>query len=284
MATASRTVAGAPAATANRMSLADISGKGVGLPNRYIIYAGEKWGKTSFGAMAPKPIFLMTNNETGLLTLIDAGQLPEIPHFPMCTTWAEAMGVVDVLTNEEHPYRTLVIDTGNGLERLCHEEVCRRDFNGDFSDKGFRSYMAGYEVALTDWALMLSQLDRLREHRKMSIVLLCHARIKPFRNPVAADYDRFQPAMHEKTWELCNRWADAIFFGGREAFVDEQDSSKKGKVTSTQTRIMHTDYDASLMAGNRLGLTEEIDMGNSPQEGWKNFTTALKAAKKGSDK
>ncbi len=283
MATASRTVANAPPA-ANRMSLADISGKGAGLPNRYILYATEKWGKTSFGAMAPKPIFLMTNNETGLLSLIDAGQLPEIPHFPMCETWNDAMGGIKELVDGEHDFRTLVIDTGNGLERLCHEEVCRRNFAGDWTNKGFRDYQVGYEVALTDWALMLSQLDLLREQRKMSIVLLCHARIKPFRNPVAADYDRFQPAMHEKTWELCNRWADAIFFGGREAFVDEKDASKKGKVTSTQTRILHTDYEAAHTAGNRLGLCGEIDMGESPKEGWNNFMAALKAAKNGGEK
>jgi hypothetical protein len=48
-------------------------------------------GKTSLGACAPKPIYLMTRGETGLLTLIDAGRIPETAHFPELGTWPDLL-------------------------------------------------------------------------------------------------------------------------------------------------------------------------------------------------
>jgi hypothetical protein len=69
-----------PATPSNvvRMSLQSIVTKGTGLPNRYVVYAVEGFGKTSLAAHYPKPIFIQSRGETGLETLIDAGQLPKL--------------------------------------------------------------------------------------------------------------------------------------------------------------------------------------------------------------
>src|SRR5262245_55584679 len=56
-------------------SLAQVTTATRKLPNRVILHGVEGWGKTSFAAQAPKPIFLMTRGEDGLETLIDSGQL-----------------------------------------------------------------------------------------------------------------------------------------------------------------------------------------------------------------
>src|SRR5262245_57101728 len=111
------------------LTLGAIRKKGSGSPNRAILYGVEGGGKTSFGASAPRPVFLMTRGETGLQTPIDAGRVPDTPHFPELMSWPEVLAAIDALQNEDHDYRTLVIDTLNGCERLCHEYVCQRDFN-----------------------------------------------------------------------------------------------------------------------------------------------------------
>lgn len=252
------------------------------MPNRYILHGVEKIGKTSFAAYAPSPVFVEPRGETGLQTLIDAGRLPEIPHFPVAQTWGEFLASIQVLIDDEHKHRTLVIDTGNGAERLCHEEVCRRDFGGDFGERGFTGYMRGYEIALADWRQMLSMLDTLREVRKMSILCLCHTRVKTFKNPEGADYDRWTPDMHDKTWGLTHKWADAILFLNYETFVDEANPKKKGKASSSQARIMYTERHAAYDAGNRFGLPPEIIMGESGQEAWSNFRAALTEARNNS--
>ena len=58
---------------ARKLGLGDIVETGSGLPSRIVVYGPEGSGKTSLGAPAPKPFFLMSRGETGLLTLLDFG-------------------------------------------------------------------------------------------------------------------------------------------------------------------------------------------------------------------
>jgi len=280
--TNTRQVAGETAmvagSTSRRFSMADITKSGNGLPNRYVIHGVEGIGKTSLPAYAPSPIFIETRGETGLETLIDANRLPALPHFPAVETWMELLGIIQMLTDDPHDYRTLVIDTLNGAEKLCHEEVCRRDFKNDWTDSGFMGYMRGFEVACADWLDLIQRLDALRERRKMAIVCLCHTCVKPFKNPEGPDYDRWQPDMHHKTWGLTNKWSDAILFMNYETFTSKDDK-KKCKATGGQTRIMYTERCAAYDAKNRMGLPSDIVLGNSGQEAWNAFSSALKTAK-----
>jgi hypothetical protein len=240
----------------------------------------EGWGKTSFGAQAPKPIFIQTGGETGLETLIDAGRLPEVPHFPAVQTWEELLGVIETLTVEDHPFRTAVIDTMNGGEALCHQFICTRDFGGQWGNTGFGSYSKGYEVALPEWTRLLNALDRLRIERKMTILLLTHTKVKSFKNPEGPDYDRYQPDVHEKTWGLSHKWADCVLFGNFEVTVAvDKAEAKRGKGTGGKFRLMYTERSAAYDAKNRLGLLTEIEMGNSAPEAWTNFMAAIKAGR-----
>lgn len=250
-----------------------------------MLHAVEGWGKTSFAAQIPGVLFLQTRSETGLETLIDAGQLPEIPHLPEINTFPELIATIDMLTNEEHPYKYLALDVVNGAERLCHEEVCRRDFNNDWTDKGFMGYMRGFEIALADWTDFLVRLDALRFKRRMGIMLLCHTKITTFKNPEGPDYDRYQPDMHPKTWSLTNKWADVILFGNFETAVaggtvgEGTKQGRKGKGTGGSFRMLYTERCAAYDAKNRLGLPPEVEMGNSPIEAWANFKTVVAGAR-----
>jgi hypothetical protein len=282
--TASRPTRSAqPPAPSNvvRMSLGSIVTKGNGLPNRYVTYAVEGWGKTSLAAHYPKPIFIQSRGETGLETLIDAGQLPETPHFPECHTWNDLMGCVDTLLEDEHQFKTVVIDTINGAERLCHEEVCARDFNNDWGERGFMSYQKGPELALTDWRVLLGKLDRLRLEKGMTIVLLAHAKVATFKNPEGPDFDRHSPDIDKRTWSLTHKWADCVLFGKYEVIVSggtTGEKARKGKGVG-QARMMFTQWSAAYDAKNRLGLPPEIEMGDTPVDAWKNFRAAVVAGR-----
>jgi len=237
-------------------------------------------GKTSLAACAPGAVFLMSPGETGLETLIDSRRISDIPHLPEVLSWVDLLGIIDSLTKEDHPYKTLVLDTLNGFERLCHEYICNREFNGEWGKKGFESYNAGYNVSLSEWKVFLSKLDRLREAKRMGIVALCHTKVKPFRNPEGADYDRYQPTLHEKTWDLTFGWADIVLFANYYTIVESVDrEGKKGKGAGGQQRMMYTERTAAFDAKNRHGLPGEIEMGDSHRESWNNFAAAMKAAK-----
>lgn len=261
--------------------LGSVKRTGSGLPSRIVIHGVEGVGKTSLPAYGPNPIFLMTKGETGLETLIDSKRLPEVSHFPECATWEDALAMINELRTEEHDRQTLVIDTMNGLERLCHEHVCRREYNNNWGEKGFSSYQRGYDVSLADWQELLALLDRLREERKMAIFCLTHTKVGPHRNPEGEDYDRYVPDMHRKTWSLTHKWADAVLFANFYDEVVEEKGRAKGR--GGRLRYLYTERHASYDAKNRHGLPSEISMGSSGQDAWNNLRDAVKAAKGGAN-
>jgi hypothetical protein len=252
-------------------------------PGAYVLHGQEGVGKTSFGAYAPKPIFLQTKGEAGLDTLIDAGQLPEIPHFAGETQdWSELLNQITWLLTAEHDHKTLVIDTLGGAESLCHEHVCKRDYQGKWGDDGFMSYRKGYDRSLVDWRQLLNGFDKLRTDKGMAILALCHTAKVTFKNPEGTDYERYEPAFaHRGTWGVTHKWADCVLFLNFHVQV-EKDSKKatKGKGVGGQVRMIYTEHHAAYDAKNRFGLPEEIDAGESGKEAWDNFATALKDARK----
>jgi hypothetical protein len=221
----------------------------------------------------------MTRGETGLETLIDAGRLPETPHFPEVQDWHELLGAIKALLEEAHDHRTLVLDTLNGCERLCHEYVCQRDFNGVWGRDGFTSFMIGYEVALVEWRAFLETLDRLRARRRMSVLALAHTRISTFKNPEGADFDRYTVDVHPKTWGLTHKWADMVLFLNFVSHVEARRNEARGKARGGTRRVLWTTRTAAFDAKNRHGLPEQIDAGSSAAEAWHNFVAALQAAR-----
>jgi len=280
------TTATRPARSTGRPPTVDwakqVKKSGRGLPSRLLLHGVEGIGKTSFGAHAPSPIFIMAKGETGLETLIDSGQLKDTPHLPEIQNWQDVLSALEWLTTSDHDHKTLVLDTMNGLERLCHENVCARDFNGDWGETGFTGYQRGWEVSLADWRELLVALDRLREQKLMSIIALTHTKVTPFRNPEGADYDRYAPDMHHKTWGLTHKWADIVLFANyHTVVVKDTEKAKKGKAHGGQQRTLHTVRHAAYDAKNRNGLSETIDMGDDGATAWGNFIAEIKSAKGG---
>ena len=264
------TVKVGPSAAAKKMF--EIATAGRKLPGRYFFYGPEKIGKTSLAAYMSNPIFIQVKGDTGLETLIDAGQLPPTPHLPgEVASWSDLLAAIDWLQHSEHDYKTLVIDGMDNGQKLCFEHVRMVSFDGD--EGKFMAYHKGFDMAPSTWRELLVALDALRVNRKMSIVLIAHARISKKKNPSGEDWTHYTPNLHEKLWEPTAAWLDAIFFLDHETIV------KDGKATDVNSRIIHTEHDATYVAGNRFGLHGEIDCGESGEEACKNLAAALKAAR-----
>jgi hypothetical protein len=206
------------------------------------------------------------------------GAVPsDLPVLPTPQSWEDVLGILDSLLDDEHAYRVLGIDTIGGCERLCHEHVCQRHFKGDWGERGFAGYMRGYEVSLAEWREYLGRLDGLRDQRGVTVILLGHTRVKQWKNPEGPDYDRYTVDVHDKTWALTHKWADAVLLANYYVEV-EQDSGKRAKGRGGQQRFLYTEYSAAYDAKNRLGLPSEISMGNSGAEAWNNLKDAIVAA------
>lgn len=259
------------------MSLKDITSKTNKLPNRYGLHAVEGWGKTSLAAQFPKPIFIQTRGETGLETLIDAGRLPETPHFPEIMSWQSLREAIRLLGGGGHAHKTLVVDTLNGAQNLCFEDVCRRQFSND-RDK-FVSFGRGPAVAAEEWRAFLQELDEVRQKQKMIIFCLVHTKVTKFKNPEGSDFDRYQPELDGSVWSLTHKWLDVVMFGNFLQMTGEDKSDKRQKGLGGIDRMLYCSRTAAWDAKNRIGLEPEYRIGNSPQEAYQQFSDAVKAGR-----
>lgn len=254
--------------------------------NRIIINGIAGIGKTSLAAQFPSPIFIQSRGESGLQVLESAGlcSAPIMPFQVNSKTTYEAQSYEDVadaldwLATQEHQFRTVCIDVLNGVEKLIHENVCNSQFGGDWGEKGFNCFKQGFEVSIPKIKDLCIRLDRCRD-RGMTIVGLCHTKVRNFKNPVGPDYDQYVPDMHEKSWNILYGWSDIVLFCNAEVEVKtDRGNDKKGKAIS-QTRVMYTEGSAAWHAKNRHALPSEISMGASAAECYANLVEAMKSSK-----
>lgn len=238
------------------------------LAPRIILQAVEGWGKTTIGAYTPSPIVLMAPGETGYDTLLQSSLVPSVPAYEL-ESWADLLGWLDQLAENRQGCDTLVGDALGGFERLCHEMVCDREFKGDWGEKGFEGYKRGYEVAIAEWLGMLSRLDKLHK-QGMMILLLGHSKVKTFKNPLGPDYDRWVCDVHDKTWSVTHKWADAAMFGNYLTVIQDEKKAErqgKGKAIGGTDRVLYTERRDAFDAKNRYGMPPEIWLPTADQGG-----------------
>lgn len=226
------------------------SGKVVA-PRRTMLHGTEGIGKSTFGSMAPKPIFIQT--EDGL------GQI-ECDKFPLAGAYGDVVAALSELWSETHPYRTVVVDTLDWLEQLIWAEVCKKRCVESIEDIG---YAKGYIFALTQWREILAGLDALRNDRGMGVILIAHSKIEKFENPETESYDRYSPRLHKSACALVTEWADEVLFATYRVHTKQTDEGfgrKKSKGVGTGERIIRTTARPAHVAKNRLGLPDELPL------------------------
>ena len=104
-------------------------------------------------------------------------------------TWEEITAAIDQLAKADHPFKTLVIDTADWLEKRLAEHLCRKANKDSIEDFG---YGKGWVMLAEEFARFLNSLDALLA-RGMHVVFLAHATVRKFEAPdQAGSYDRFE--------------------------------------------------------------------------------------------
>lgn len=257
------------------MSMLDsVKRTGTGLPPRIVVHAASKWGKTSFAAHARNAIFAMTNRETGLETLLDAGLVPPVAYYPEAfNEWEKYIDFLRSLLVEKHEYLWFVTDTGNGLERLCFEFVNRTVYGGDWG--AFGNYAKGYDRSMVPWQMMLDLLDELRSRRNMGIILLHHSKTKDFNDPAGKSWNQWVPEGHEKLTGLTMKWADVIAYGGSEVSLAKESTSGDLKPTGTVQRYLFLGQSPSMTSGTRYDVPDKIVAAGGAKGLWAAFGKAI---------
>ena len=216
---------------------------------------------------------LMASGETGYLTLLGSGLVPNVPRVSL-DTWAETLDMCDQLLADPQGRTTIVLDALGGFERQCHQHVCTRDFRGVWGDHGFNSYQKGYEISVGEWLKLLAKLDAIRHAHGCTIMLLSHTIVRPFKNPLGDDFDRYIADCHQKTWGVTHKWADAVLFGTFYTVV-ETPTGGRGKGVGGTQRVLYTERRDAYDAKCRYKMPETITIPNDPARAWPAIWSAI---------
>lgn len=243
-------------------------------PPIVVIHGPPGIGKTTFSACAESPVFLMTEDGLGNLG-------PD--HFPVITQWPEVMEAMTVLYSEDHPYKTVVIDSMSALEPMIWAQVAKDANKSSIEDLG---YGKGYVLAMDYWGTLLQGVIALRDQRGILPILIAHSEVTRFDSPEVEPYDRYTIKLHKRAFHMLYERADVIGFSNWRTLVtrDKDPTAFQSKKASspekilnvrgvgTGERLLHLVERPAYVAKNRYGMPETIPLD------WPSFIGAMSVA------
>ena len=224
---------------------------------RIMVYGVEGIGKSTFGAGAPNPIYILTEDGLGSLN---------VDHFPLATSFQDVMDAISTLYKENHAFETVVIDSLDWLEAIIQREIEQKYDAKDLA------YGKGSLIAAEKWREILDGLNALRNDKGMAVILIAHTTIKRFDSPEVEPYDRYQPKLQERSNAVVREWADAVLFANYKTIVKKDDvgfNQTNNRGISTGERLLFTSERPAYMAKNRYNMPESIPLS------WDAFAEAI---------
>jgi hypothetical protein len=227
-------------------------------PPRIFLYGQEGVGKSCTAAQAPNPVFIQT--EDGLDEINTA-------KFPLAKNLNDVLNALAALRDEQHDFRTVVLDSADWLERLIWDKVCQ-DFGVRSIEKADGGYGKGYVHALTYWRQIVSLFNDLRNVRGMIVIVIAHSKVERFEDPENAAYDRYTPRLHKSATSLLCEWVDAVLFATKRFRVSREEGTgfQGDRAIATAIganggeRILRTVGSPACIAKNRFNLPAEIPL------------------------
>ena len=224
---------------------------------RIMVYGVEGIGKSTFGAGAPNPVYILTEDGLGSL---------KVDHFPLATSFQDVMDAIASLYKDNHAFETVVIDSLDWLEAIIQREIEQKYDAKDLA------YGKGSLIAAERWREILDGLNALRNDKGMAIILIAHTTIKRFDSPEVEPYDRYQPKLQERSNAVVREWADAVLFANYRTIVKKDDvgfNQTNNRGISTGERLLFTSERPAYMAKNRYNMPESIPLS------WDAFSEAI---------
>lgn len=248
----------AAAAQLPRSPLASLQRERINSPHLIVVHGLPGIGKTGFAAQFPDPIFACAEKRGADEQLIFRWPDP-------LEEWDGVRAMVRRLTDEDHAFKTLVIDKLEDVEPVCWKEILKLDPKGKtIMGEAFGGYQKAYDAAVDlGWRVLASELERLQSKRGMHVVLISHACRREFKDPMVENYDRWEPNVEKRAARFFVGWVRTVLFFDQDvatAKLDRGDTAK-AKVVETGARVIRTERSAAYDAKNRLNLPPVIQMG-----------------------
>lgn len=218
-------------------------------PELGVLFGPPGIGKSTLFTKAPAPIYIPCERGLDQIT---------VSKFPRPETLLEFYKMLLALQNEKHDYKTLVIDTVDGLELLIWARVCEEG-----KCKSIEEYAGGYGKGYTRareiFTGILNHLTQISE--QMAVWLICHSHMKSINDPiVGTPYDTYELKLQAKSVEIVRQMVDLILFGKMEVVINKDTPrAKKGRGIVTEDRVIYCVPTTGVEAKNRMDFPETIE-------------------------
>jgi hypothetical protein len=207
------------------------------------LYGTEGVGKTTFASKLDNVVF--AGPESG------SDQL-DVARFPTPLSWNSFLDQLQSLLGK-HEFKSLAVDSLDWCEKLIHTQLIEQYKVKTIEDVagGYGRYVA---VVNGEWTKLIDLLRKLREERKMNIILIAHYMVKAFNDPMTNNpYDRYQMKLLDKSAALFREFVDILGFATFEV-VTRGEIGKKGKGIGEGFRVLYTEKRPAHDAKNRFSL------------------------------
>jgi hypothetical protein len=215
-----------------------------------VIYGPSGIGKSTFGASAPDPIFILTEDGLGDI------EVPAIPQDEngkprKAKSFDEVLDCLADISTQDHSFKTVVIDSLDWLEPLVWEATCKRLKADSIEELG---YGRGYVETMTEWKNFFDAVTYLRDFRNMNVILIAHSAIVKIEDPSHPAYDKSTLKLHKKAAAKVEEFADIIGFCSLRTIVTTEKEgfgNTRNRAVSTGERVINISPDAAFVAKKR---------------------------------
>jgi len=232
------------------LSLSSLKSSKTTNPPIVLLYGVDGIGKTSLAAEWPDPLYLPTEGERPPSDV-------DIATPGTIETFGSLLDIFGELLTEEHNFKTVIVDSLDGLEPLVWSATCARLGVNSIEDPG---YGRGYVEADAEWSEYLSALGALAR-AGINVVQIAHPEIVRFDSPVTDPYSRYQPKLHKRANALVRERADVVAFLNRRVSIKEKEVARQTKVSHAEGGkeiLVHLNEAAGFNAKNRYSMPDSI--------------------------
>jgi len=184
----------------------------------------------------------------------------EVPRFPLIQSYDDLMSALKTLGQQDHDFRTVVIDSLDWLEPLVWAKVCERM---DIKSIESAGYGKGYVEAMSEWTNVLDYFTALRDHKGMTVVMLAHSQIKRIEDPLHPPYDSHELKLHARAAAKVREYADVIGFATSDTKTRTDDAgfgNKRTRAVDSGERILHVSSSSAFTAKNRYKMPSPLPL------------------------
>ena len=219
-------------------------------------------GKTSTACTFPNVFLIRTQGESVPRDLAKYG-IEAPASLGITETEAKLIEQLSALLRDDHPYKTLVIDSVTGLEAMFISEVIAADPKAQNIQQAAGGYGAGRDTVAAKHARVRKAAEMLRTKKGMNVIFLAHTDITRMELPDQEAYTQYTLQLHAKSQMPYVAEVDIV---GQIKQPSALVGEGRKRAVGMDERVRLCTMTPASVTKNRLGITEElvIEPGKNP--------------------